>query len=73
MVVAATNRLDLVDSAILRAGRFDLKIQINLPCREERLGILHTIVSKRLKRHDITDRALNTISDSSEGWCGADL
>ena len=59
VVVAATNRLDLVDSAILRAGRFDLKIQISLPCREERFGILNKIAYKRLKKHEISDRALN--------------
>ena len=34
VVVAATNRPDLVDAAILRAGRFDLKVQINLPFKE---------------------------------------
>ncbi len=55
IVVAATNRIDLVDAAILRAGRFDVKIQIALPCKEERLGILSTIMSKRLKNHQISE------------------
>lgn len=32
IIVGATNRLDLVDSAILRSGRFDLKVRIELPC-----------------------------------------
>jgi ATP-dependent 26S proteasome regulatory subunit len=31
VIVAATNRIDLVDYAILRAGRFDIKIHIELP------------------------------------------
>lgn len=31
VIVAATNRIDLVDYAILRAGRFDIKIHIQLP------------------------------------------
>jgi ATP-dependent 26S proteasome regulatory subunit len=39
VIVAATNRIDLVDQAILRAGRFDIKVQIPLPNREERKGI----------------------------------
>jgi len=33
VVVSATNRIDLVDSAILRAGRFDIKVNIGLPNR----------------------------------------
>lgn len=44
IVVAATNRIDLVDDAALRAGRFDIKIHIPLPGKEERLGILKKII-----------------------------
>ena len=40
LIVAATNRIDLVDSAILRSGRFDVKVHIPLPNVEQRQGIL---------------------------------
>ena len=44
VIVAATNRLDLVDQAVLRAGRFDLKVHIPLPNAEQRAGILSKIL-----------------------------
>lgn len=53
VVVASTNRIDLIDEAVLRAGRFDIKIQVPLPSREERLGILKLLTQKKLKRHSI--------------------
>lgn len=40
LVVAATNRLDLIDHALLRSGRFDVKIHIPLPNAQQRKGIL---------------------------------
>ena len=40
LVLAATNRLDSLDPALLRAGRFDRQIEVGLPGREERLSIL---------------------------------
>ena len=55
VVIASTNRLDLVDAAVLRAGRFDIKIPISLPSREERIGILHTLIAKNLKNSDINE------------------
>ena len=54
IVVASTNRIDLVDGAVLRSGRFDIKIQVSLPGREERIGIFKTLVDKKLKQHSIT-------------------
>lgn len=40
LVLAATNRLDTLDSALLRPGRFDRQIEVGLPNREQRLSIL---------------------------------
>lgn len=48
VVVAATHRLDLVDQAVLRAGRFDLKVHIPLPNAAERRGILSKILDKKV-------------------------
>lgn len=50
VVVASTNRVDLIDAAVLRAGRFDIKVQISLPSFEDRLGILKTLIKKKLRR-----------------------
>lgn len=55
VVVASTNRIDLVDPAVLRAGRFDIKVQICLPDQSERLGILKTLMTKKLKRHSVEE------------------
>ena len=62
IVVASTNRIDLVDAAVIRMGRFDIKVQVNLPSREERLGILKTLIRKKLKRHTISEEVLENIS-----------
>jgi cell division protease FtsH len=40
IVVAATNRILCLDDALLRSGRFDTKIRVELPNEEERTGIL---------------------------------
>jgi len=40
VVIVATNRIGVIDDALLRSGRFDIKIEVKLPNENERLGIL---------------------------------
>ncbi|KAI6191380.1 Peroxin-1 [Aphelenchoides bicaudatus] len=69
-VLAATNRLDLIDVALLRPGRFDHKIFIGPPSKEERLEIL------RLQCLDVrleNDEDLEKVAELTENWSGAEL
>jgi transitional endoplasmic reticulum ATPase len=70
IVVAATNRLDLVEPALLRAGRFDFIIDFPLPEREEREEILQTYL-EALPLDSLVD--IGSLADLSEGWSGADI
>lgn len=70
MVIASTNRLDDIDDALLRPGRFDLKIHFETPTAEERESILEVLS----KDYRISDEVqLETLAESTEGWTGADL
>jgi cell division protease FtsH len=70
VVIAATNRPEILDPALLRPGRFDRNVEIGLPNKAERLAILgvHTR-SKRLAPG--TD--LDTVARGTPGFSGADL
>ncbi|MGH2984745.1 MAG: AAA family ATPase [Solirubrobacterales bacterium] len=70
IVMAATNRPDVLDPALTRPGRFDRTIELDLPDREARLAILnlHT-QGKRLKK----DADLETIATLTRGLSGAEL
>ncbi len=46
LVIAATNRLEMVDRSLIRSGRFDLKIQVALPTLETKIKIFHKYVDK---------------------------
>jgi proteasome regulatory subunit len=67
--MAATNRVDMLDPALLRPGRFDRLIKIPLPDRMARLEILkiHT------KKMHLTDISLDLIASITEGATGAEL
>ncbi len=70
VVMAATNRPDILDSALTRPGRFDRQITVPLPTREARREILK-IHAKNKPFEDDVD--LDTIASSTPGFSGADL
>jgi transitional endoplasmic reticulum ATPase len=69
IVIAATNRPDILDEALLRPGRFDVIVEIPLPDKESRLDILkiHT------KEMPLKDVDVEKLVDETEGFSGADL
>jgi cell division protease FtsH len=73
IIVAATNRPDVLDPALLRPGRFDRRIVVPLPDVRGREGILHvhTRVSRKVPLADDVD--LQTIARGTPGFSGADL
>jgi cell division protease FtsH len=70
IVIAATNRPDVLDSALLRPGRFDRQVMVDYPDIKGRLGILE--VHARNKKLDPAV-SLETISRRTPGFTGADL
>ena len=70
IVMAATNRPDVLDPALLRPGRFDRQVEIGLPDREAREGILR-IHTRPLRLADDVD--LDTLARATMGLSGADL
>jgi cell division protease FtsH len=70
VILAATNRPDILDPALLRPGRFDRQIVVPLPEADERLAILK--VHSRDKRIG-TDVDLDTMAKATPGMSGADL
>lgn len=70
IIMGATNRPDVLDPALLRPGRFDRRVIINLPDRKERVAILE-IHSKNKPLEKIVD--LDRIAAITTGFAGADL
>jgi cell division protease FtsH len=70
IVVGATNRVDILDSALLRPGRFDRQITVGLPDRLGRLGILKVHAKNKPFAEDVS---LVQIANRTPGFSGADL
>ncbi|MBD1824482.1 ATP-dependent zinc metalloprotease FtsH, partial [Cyanobacteria bacterium FACHB-DQ100] len=70
IVIAATNRPDVLDSALLRPGRFDRQITVDLPDRKGRLKILE-VHARNKKLSDEVD--LEKIARQTPGFSGAEL
>lgn len=69
-VIAATNRPDIIDPAMMRPGRLETLLFVNLPNEEERVDILRTLVRKLSIEFDDT---LQALARTCEGFSGADL
>ncbi|CAF0748304.1 unnamed protein product [Adineta ricciae] len=74
-VMAATNRMDILDPAILRPGRLDKHIYVGLPNAQGRLDILRTITKNGTRPPLASDVNLQLMSDDERchGYTGADL
>ena len=70
IVLAATNRADVLDPALLRPGRFDRRVNIGLPDRQDREAILNIHFSKKPLAKNVD---LNALAGKSAGSSGADL
>jgi transitional endoplasmic reticulum ATPase len=70
IVLAATNRLDIVDPALLRAGRFDRLLQVPAPDKKARLEILKIHTAKNPLANDVD---LEKVAEKTENYTGADL
>ncbi|KAG6791911.1 hypothetical protein POTOM_001045 [Populus tomentosa] len=70
VVIASTNRVDAIDPALRRSGRFDAEIEVTTPTEEERLQILKLYTRKL---HLDPNVNLHAIAASCNGYVGADL
>jgi len=70
IIIAATNRPDVLDPALLRPGRFDRQVTVSLPDQKERAAILEVHAKNK-----IFDKSVNleNISKRTPGFSGADL
>ncbi|KAK9191583.1 hypothetical protein WN943_020196 [Citrus x changshan-huyou] len=70
VVVASTNRVDAIDPALRRSGRFDAEVEVTVPTAEERFEILK-LYTKKVPLDANVD--LEAIATSCNGYVGADL
>ncbi|MBP5798407.1 MAG: ATP-dependent zinc metalloprotease FtsH [Prevotella sp.] len=70
IILAATNRADMLDSALLRAGRFDRQIHVDLPDLNERKEVFHVHL-KPIKIDDTVD--IDFLARQTPGFSGADI
>lgn len=74
LVIGITNRIDLIDEALLRSGRFEVKLEIKLPSRDGRLEILN-IHTKNMQLSGRLHASvhLEELADMTQNYSGAEL
>ncbi|KXS46269.1 MAG: transitional endoplasmic reticulum ATPase, partial [Methanohalophilus sp. T328-1] len=73
VVIAATNRLDSIDPALRRPGRFDREIEIGVPDSEDRLEILQIHTRGMPLNENIDEEYFEHLAEYTQGFVGADL
>ena len=74
IVIAATNRPDILDPALMRPGRFDRIVYVPVPEKEGRLQILK-IHTQKMRQNKVLDKSVNLtkLAEETEGYTGADI
>ncbi|MFW5614161.1 MAG: ATP-dependent metallopeptidase FtsH/Yme1/Tma family protein, partial [Campylobacter hyointestinalis] len=67
IVIAATNKIDVIDEALLRSGRFDRRIFLGLPDLKDRTAILESYLKNKKHQVDIANLAVSTTGFSGAG------
>lgn len=70
VTIGATNRIDIVDTALLRSGRFDRIVEVPIPDKQSRMEIFRILTKKKPLDTDVD---LGKLVDLTEGWTGADI
>ncbi len=70
IIIAATNRPDIIDAALLRPGRFDRLLYVPPPDKEARMQILKIHTLKKPLADDVN---IETVANQTEGYTGADI
>ena len=71
-MIAATNRPDIIDPAMLRPGRLDKLLYVPLPTKEDRFSILKTVCRKIPLANDVDLKKI-ALDIHCDGYSGADL
>ena len=70
IVLAATNRIDIIDPALLRAGRFDIQLELPMPDEPARLAIFQVHSKGKPLAEDVD---LRELARATEGLAGSDI
>lgn len=72
-LMAATNRPDIVDPAVLRPGRLDKILYVGLPAKDDRVDILRALTKNRTQPPLADDVEFEKVAELTDGYTGADL
>jgi hypothetical protein len=73
LIIAATNRPEVIDEAFLRPGRLDVQLLVGLPDLEARVEIIRMNLKGRPNKFDDDENLIRQLAGKLDGWTGADI